>query len=352
MKAKTRFYCKECGNEALRWMGQCPACGSWDSFVEQPLKSSGKKRDNSAVVSRKTAERLSELDAENEVRFSTGMKELDRVLGGGVVNGSLILVGGAPGIGKSTLLLQICGELERQNRILYVSGEESARQIKLRADRLGVGNGNIYLLSETDIAGILDTVDELKPNILIVDSSHTLYSEDNNSAPGSIGQVKECTSQLMRLAKDTGTTVFVIGHVNKEGAIAGPRVLEHMVDCVLYFEGMNSAPYRILRAVKNRFGSTNEIGVFEMRDKGLEQVENPSAVLLAGRPVNTPGTCVACVMEGTRPILAEVQALLTTSSENLPRRNSNGIEFNRAMLLLAGRPCPPSSEAVSPAKRT
>ena len=335
MKAKTRYYCKECGNEALRWMGQCPACGSWDSFVEQPVKTSGKKRDNYAPIDRKKAELLSKLDADDEVRFSTGMNELDRVLGGGVVNGSLILVGGAPGIGKSTLMLQICGEIAKNNRVLYVSGEESVRQIKLRADRLGVGEGDIYILAETSIADILETVEEIDPEILIIDSIQTLYSEDNNSTPGSIGQVKECTSQLMRLAKDTGTTVFVIGHVNKEGAIAGPKVLEHMVDCVLYFEGMNSAPYRILRAAKNRFGSTNEIGVFEMLDRGLEQVENPSEVLLAGRPVNTPGTCVACVMEGTRPILAEVQALLTTSSYNLPRRNSNGIEFNRAMLLLA-----------------
>ena len=263
------------------------------------------------------------------------MSELDRVLGGGAVKGSLVLVGGSPGIGKSTLMLQICDNLCRFAKVLYVSGEESERQIKLRAERLHVSGEGLYLLSETNLDDIVEAVNELQPDILIVDSIQTLYNSELAAAPGSVGQVKDCTMTLMQLAKGQGITVFVIGHVNKEGSIAGPKVLEHMVDCVLYFEGEQNMAYRILRAAKNRFGATNEIGVFEMADTGLTEVPNPSEMLLSGRPENTPGTCVTCVMEGVRPVLAEVQALLSPTSFNVPRRTSNGFDYNRAMLLLA-----------------
>ena len=271
----------------------------------------------------------------NEIRFSTGMGELDRVLGGGGVAGSLVLVGGAPGIGKSTLLLQICSYLGKTAQVLYVSGEESEQQIKLRAARLHVDNDELMLLAETDIDAIVESVDAVKPDILIVDSIQTLYHADNTSSPGSVSQVKECTMLLMQLAKSTGITVFVVGHVNKEGAIAGPKVLEHMVDCVLYFEGEQTSNYRILRAVKNRFGSTNEIGVFEMEQNGLVEVPNPSEMLLSGRPLHAPGTCVACVMEGSRPVMAEIQALVARTSFNVPRRTTDGFDFNRANLLFA-----------------
>jgi len=269
------------------------------------------------------------------LRFRTGMGELDRVLGGGAVKGSLVLVGGAPGIGKSTLMLQICDNLCRFASVLYVSGEESEQQIKLRAERLRVGGEGLFLLAETDLENLIDAVHEIKPDILIVDSIQTLYNGDMSAAPGSVSQVKECTMSLMQLAKGEGVTVFVIGHVNKEGSIAGPKVLEHMVDCVLYFEGERHMAYRILRAAKNRFGATNEIGVFEMEDSGLTEIPNPSEALLAGRPKDTPGTCVTCVMEGARPVLAEIQALVVPSSFGNPRRVSNGFDYNRAMLLLA-----------------
>jgi DNA repair protein RadA/Sms len=275
------------------------------------------------------------LELSPELRFTTGLGELDRVLGGGAVAGSLVLVAGAPGIGKSTLLLQICGELSRRGRVLYVSGEESERQLKLRAGRLAVADGDLYVLAETNITAILAAAEALRPDVLIADSVQTLYDDGMNSAPGSVSQVKECAMGLMRYSKSADVTVFLIGHVNKEGAIAGPRVLEHMVDCVLYFEGETTSSYRILRAVKNRFGSTNEIGVFEMSGEGLEEVSNPSEQLLAGRPRGMPGTCVTCVMEGARPILAEIQALVAPSSFNVPRRNSTGIDYNRAMMLLA-----------------
>ena len=278
---------------------------------------------------------ISEVSSTHELRFETGMSELDRVLGGGAVKGSLVLVGGAPGIGKSTLMLQICDNLCRFAKVLYVSGEESERQIKLRAERLHVSGEGLYLLSETNLDDIIEAVNELQPDILIVDSIQTLYNGELTTAPGSVGQVKDCTMTLMQLAKGQGITVFVIGHVNKEGSIAGPKVLEHMVDCVLYFEGEQNMAYRILRAAKNRFGATNEIGVFEMADTGLTEVPNPSEMLLSGRPENTPGTCVTCVMEGVRPVLAEVQALLAPTSFNVPRRTSNGFDYNRAMLLLA-----------------
>ena len=270
-----------------------------------------------------------------ELRFTTGMGELDRVLGGGAVRGSLVLVSGAPGIGKSTLLLQICDQISHEQSILYVSGEESESQLKLRAERLGVRCEALYLLCETALDDILSAAEQLKPDLLIVDSIQTLYTEDKTSSPGSVTQVRDCTMRLMQYSKNSGVTVFVVGHINKEGAIAGPKVLEHMVDCVLYFEGDEHTTYRMLRAAKNRFGSTNEIGVFEMDDTGLREVPNPSEMLLAGRPMNTPGTCVACIMEGTRPVLAEVQALVCPTSFNMPRRTSNGFDYNRTAMLLA-----------------
>ena len=278
---------------------------------------------------------INDLEASEELRFATGMGELDRVLGGGAVKGSLVLVGGAPGIGKSTLMLQICGQLGEFAKILYVSGEESPRQLKLRADRLGVKSDNLYVLSETRFGDVLASVEEEKPDVLIIDSIQTLYNDELDSPAGSVAQVKDCTMALMQLAKGQGITVFVIGHVNKEGSIAGPKVLEHMVDCVLYFEGESHMSYRILRAAKNRFGATNEIGVFEMQDRGLVEVPNPSEMLLSGRPADAPGTCVTCVMEGARPILAEIQALLATSAQNVARRTSNGFDYNRAAMLIA-----------------
>ncbi len=335
MKAKTVFYCTECGNEFPKWSGRCTACGAWNSIVEQPVKAEDKRPAAAAKGAVKRPVTLDEVDITEEIRFDTGLGELDRVLGGGAVEGSLVLVGGAPGIGKSTLLLQICQHIGENRRVLYVTGEESERQLKMRARRLGVTSGNLLVLSETNMNDILEAVEQSDPDILIADSIQTLYSPDVSSAPGSVSQVKECTMTLMQLAKGSGVMVFVIGHVNKEGAIAGPKVLEHMVDCVLYFEGEQSANYRILRAAKNRFGSTNEIGVFEMDERGLVEVPNPSDLLLSGRPINTPGTCVSCVMEGTRPVLAEIQALLTPTSFNVPRRTSNGLDYNRGMLLLA-----------------
>ncbi len=331
-KAKSIFYCTECGNETLKWQGKCPACGAWNTIVEH--KESGR---SSAVPlsQKKRPERLDQMDTGEGVRFSSGIGELDRVLGGGAVAGSLVLVGGAPGIGKSTLLLQLCGSLSAEKKILYVSGEESGRQLKLRAERLGSPLDRLYVLIETDLDSILDAVSAMQPDVLIVDSIQTVYHASLDSSPGSVPQVKDCTMSFMRLAKDEGITVFVVSHVNKEGAIAGPKVLEHMVDCVLYFEGDCSSGHRILRAVKNRYGSTNEIGVFEMRTEGLREIPNPSESLLAGRPAGAAGTCVSCVMEGSRPILAEIQALLSKTSGNVPRRSFNGVEFNRAMLLLA-----------------
>lgn len=335
-KAKTIFYCTNCGNESPKWQGRCSACGAWNTMEEHIEKPAAPGRvKTGAVGSSRHAQKLCDLSTTDESRFSTGMGELDRVLGGGAVAGSLVLVGGAPGIGKSTLLLQICNSLCAGRTVLYVSGEESERQIKMRATRLGVAPESLFILSETRLSDIMESVDEIKPDILIVDSIQTLYNENNESSPGSVSQVKDCTMTMMQLSKSEGITVFVVGHINKDGNIAGPKVLEHMVDCVLYFEGDPNSSYRLLRAAKNRFGSTNEIGVFEMLDHGLLEVPNPSQMLLAGRPEGAPGTCVACVMEGTRPVLAEVQALVAKTNFNVPRRTADGFDFNRAALLLA-----------------
>ena len=336
-KAKTLFYCTECGNESLKWQGRCAACGAWNTIVEQPAAETKKK--TSAAPSVRAGGRsprpIAEVEAADELRFNTGMSELDRVLGGGAVKGSLVLVGGAPGIGKSTLMLQICDHLCHFSNVLYVSGEESERQIKLRAQRLGIREKGLYLYSETNLDDIVVAVEEQKPDVLIVDSIQTIYNGDSSSSPGSVAQVKECTLALMHLAKGMGVTVFVVGHINKEGSLAGPKVLEHMVDCVLHFEGEEHNSYRILRAAKNRFGATNEIGVFEMVDRGLVEVPNPSEAMLSGRPENMPGSCVTCVMEGVRPVLAEVQALLAPSAYGNTRRTSNGFDYNRAMMMLA-----------------
>lgn len=336
-KAKTVFYCTSCGNETPRWQGRCPACGAWNTIeehIEKPTPA-GAKIKSAPVGQSRLPQRLSEVTIDGETRFSTGMGELNRVLGGGAVAGSLVLVSGAPGIGKSTLLLQICNSLCTERKVLYVSGEESERQLKLRAERLGVSPTDLYVLSETRLSDILEAAGEIQPDILIVDSIQTMYNEDNDSSPGSVSQVKDCTMSLMQLSKSNGITVFVVGHINKDGNIAGPKVLEHMVDCVLYFEGDPNSSYRLLRAAKNRFGSTNEIGVFEMHDVGLVEVPNPSQMLLEGRPEGASGTCVSCVMEGTRPILAEVQALVAKTALNVPRRASDGFDFNRAVLMLA-----------------
>ena len=339
MKTKSLFYCTNCGNETAKWDGRCFACGEWNTVVECPAEPKKRTAAARSVGKRRVLlsvpKIMSEVESGDELRFSTGMNELDRVLGGGAVRGSLVLLGGAPGIGKSTLMLQICQQMCRTSKVLYVSGEESERQIKLRAERLHVQGDNLYLLAETNLETIMEAVHQLAPDVLIVDSIQTLCNGDLPTAPGSVGQVKDCTMSLMQLAKGEGVTVFVIGHINKEGSIAGPKVLEHMVDCVLYFEGEQQMSHRILRAAKNRFGATNEIGVFEMQDIGLAEVPNPSKALLEGRPMDAPGTCVTCTMEGARPVLAEVQALVLPSSFGNPRRTSNGFDYNRAMLMLA-----------------
>lgn len=335
-KTKTVFYCTQCGNETLKWQGRCPACGAWNTMQEHVEKPAAPGRASASPVGNsKTAQKIADVTVDNELRFSTGIGELDRVLGGGAVMGSLVLVGGAPGIGKSTLLLQICNSLCCGRKVLYVSGEESERQLKMRAERIGTMPDSLYILSETRLSDILESANTLEPDIVIIDSIQTMYNELNDSAPGSISQVKDCTLAMMQLSKSQGITVFVVGHINKDGNIAGPKVLEHMVDCVLYFEGDCHTSYRLLRAAKNRFGSTNEIGVFEMVDTGLVEIPNPSQMLLEGRPESASGTCVACVMEGTRPVLAEVQALVTKTTFNVPRRAADGFDYNRAVLLLA-----------------
>lgn len=333
-KAKTVFFCKECGFESSKWLGQCPSCRVWDSFVEEPVI----KKSNTGIGYRelKEPELLSSVKSETDSRVSSGIGELDRVLGGGIVPGSLVLVGGDPGIGKSTLLLQTCREIVNQGKkVIYISGEESKGQIKIRAERLGAFSGELLLLCETNLDLIEDVVNKHKPDIIVIDSIQTMYKEDVASAPGSVGQVREATAALMKMAKSTGITIFIIGHVTKEGMVAGPRVLEHMVDTVLYFEGDNYASYRVLRAVKNRFGSTNEIGVFEMQSSGLVEVKNPSEYMLNGRPEGEPGSVVSASIEGTRPILVEVQALISRTNFNMPRRTAAGTDFNRVNLLMA-----------------
>ncbi|MBE6925306.1 MAG: DNA repair protein RadA [Ruminococcaceae bacterium] len=334
-KNKVIYFCSQCGNVFPQWHGKCPACGTWNSLSEHTEKPTPIGKSRSSAFLPAEAKRLGAVTTERRARFSTGLGELDRVLGGGAVSGSLVLIGGAPGIGKSTLLLQICNSLCDGRTVLYISGEESEQQLKMRAERLGVVADDLFILAETRLSDIMDAAEKLTPDIMIVDSVQTLYNENNDSAPGSVSQVKDCTLAMMQIAKNQGITVFVVGHINKDGAIAGPKVLEHMVDCVLYFEGDANTSYRILRAAKNRFGSTNEIGVFEMVEKGLVEVPNPSQMLLAGRPAGASGTCVACVMEGSRPVLAEVQALVSKTFANVPRRTADGFNFNRAALLLA-----------------
>lgn len=341
MKDKTRFSCSECGYETAKWMGRCPSCGAWNTMEEQiqtaaELPSAGTRKVRMAASGRRgNPVTLNQVDMENEVRFQTGVRELDRVLGGGIVKGSLVLLGGDPGIGKSTLLLQICEYLGRELRILYVSGEESVRQIKLRADRLKVQSENVSLMAETDVETIANTIVANRPDLVMIDSIQTMSVEAVQSSPGSVTQVKEATNAFLHLAKSEDIPIFIVGHVTKDGVIAGPKVLEHIVDAVLHFEGDRNQSYRILRAIKNRFGSTNEIGVFEMLDVGLQEVENPSQMLLAGRPVNTSGTCVACIMEGSRPMLAEVQTLVSKTAFGTPRRTATGFDYNRMAMLLA-----------------
>lgn len=339
-KVKSVYVCSECGYESAKWNGKCPECGQWNTFEEREQTVSAKSSafGSSAIraYSDDSVLPLDKIDGESrEIRYLTGLKELDRVLGGGLVKGSLVLIGGEPGIGKSTLLLQICKFLGQDKKILYVSGEESTRQIKLRADRLGVDGGDICVLSKNDAEAVCATIIKEAPDIAIIDSIQTMSLSGINSSQGSISQVRECTSLFMRTAKEQDIPIFIVGHVNKDGAIAGPKVMEHIVDAVLYFEGQQNMSYRILRAEKNRFGSTNEIGVFEMGDDGLTEVPDPSEMLLSGRPSNVSGNCVACVMEGSRPILAEVQALVAKSAFSAPRRTSSGFDYNRLYLILA-----------------
>lgn len=332
---KTVFLCQECGYESPKWMGQCPGCRNWNTFVEETISPNQGKRQE--ISERRKAEpvALSEISLDEEDRICTGIKELDRVLGGGIVQGSLTLVGGDPGIGKSTLLLQVCRNLADQVSVLYISGEESLKQIKLRAQRIGAFGERLRMLCETNLDTIRQVIEKEKPMVVVIDSIQTMYNEEVSSAPGSVSQVRESTGVLLQIAKGLGVSVFIVGHVTKDGNVAGPRVLEHMVDTVLYFEGDRHASYRILRGVKNRFGSTNEIGVFEMREEGLVEVENPSEFMLAGRPEGASGSVVACSMEGTRPILIEIQALVCASNFGMPRRTAAGTDYNRVNLLMA-----------------
>lgn len=337
-KAKTIFFCKECGYESAKWMGQCPGCKKWNTFVEEPAAKTGGGRTAGRRISKTAAKPayLAEISIEDHDRMPTGFQELDRVLGSGIVAGSLVLVGGDPGIGKSTLLLQVCRNLALSGKkVLYISGEESLKQIKIRANRIGEMKGDLSFLCETNLDIIQGVIEGEHPDVVIIDSIQTMFREEISSAPGSVSQVRESTNLLMQTAKGLGIAVFIVGHVTKEGMVAGPRVLEHMVDTVLYFEGDRSDTYRILRAVKNRFGSTNEIGVFEMRESGLQEVSNPSEFLLSGRPKDASGGAVACLMEGTRPILLEVQALVTATNFGMPRRTAAGTDYNRVNLLMA-----------------
>lgn len=335
-KNKSIYVCSQCGYESVKWYGQCPGCSEWNTMNEE-MKTVGGSRfaTNTSKSKSVNVARLSTLVPQDEIRYCTGMGELDRVLGGGIVKGSLVLLSGDPGIGKSTILLQICQYIGNNQKILYVSGEESAYQIKLRADRLGVNTPNLELLCDIDMEAICECIRSSKPNLVIIDSIQTVGIPGLSSSSGSVTQIRECTNMLMMTVKTLNIPAIIVGHVNKDGNIAGPKVLEHMVDAVLYFEGERHMSYRILRAVKNRYGSTNEIGVFEMLDTGLHDVENPSMMLISGRPKNTSGSCVACVMEGSRPILAEVQALVTTTNFGIPRRMTNGFDHNRLNLLIA-----------------
>ncbi len=336
-KSKTIFVCSECGNESSKWLGKCPACNSWNTFYEQKVvetKSSGRNARNSEKINNKP-QTLNSYQAKETIRTSTGFNELDRVLGGGLVKGSLVLLGGEPGIGKSTLILQICDKVKGEGKVLYVSGEESAEQIKMRADRLGINNDDILFLGETDIDIVNQAIIDINPKLVIIDSIQTMYSEEITAAAGSVSQVREITSQVMRVCKSRAITTIIIGHVTKEGNIAGPRVLEHMVDCVLYLEGERYFTYRILRGVKNRFGSTNEIGMFEMREEGMCEITNPSDILISEREDNPAGSCIVSCMEGTRPILVELQALTAQTIYGYPKRTANGIDYNRLALLIA-----------------
>lgn len=332
MKTKTIFTCKSCGSQSPRWLGKCPDCGEWDSFIEE-INEVNPAPATQKSFSSSSAYKLNEISSEREIRFSSGMEELDRVLGGGIVEGSLVLVGGEPGIGKSTLLLQICQNIKGD--VLYVSGEESASQIKLRAKRLNVDSQTISLLCTTDLDNIISTITKKQPKVAIIDSVQTISKEQMSSAPGTVSQIKEVCSSLIKIAKNTGVTIFIVGHVTKDGAIAGPKILEHMVDCVLYFEGDNNHVFRLLRAVKNRFGSTNEVGVFKMEDFGLEEVANPSLSLLEDKDIVSSGNCITCTIEGTRPFLTEIQALVTPTFFPVPRRTASGIDYNRLVLLMA-----------------
>lgn len=333
-KKKTVFFCQNCGFESAKWMGQCPGCREWNTFVEETI-TTGTGKEKKKIISSEPV-KLSEVSENQKERILTGIGELDRVLGGGVVSGSMILVGGDPGIGKSTLLLQVCQKLSERNKtVLYISGEESLHQIKMRATRIGKFTESLSLLCETNLDSIRTVIEKNKPEVVIIDSIQTMYNEEVSSAPGSVSQVRESTGVLMQIAKGLGVSVFIVGHVTKDGNVAGPRVLEHMVDTVLYFEGDRHASYRILRGVKNRFGSTNEIGVFEMRESGLSEVENPSEYMLNGRPEGASGSIVACSMEGTRPILMEIQALVCKTNFGMPRRTAAGCDYNRVNLLMA-----------------
>lgn len=337
---KTAFFCQNCGYESSKWMGQCPGCREWNTFVEEltvtASKSTSAKSGLGSGTGKSEPVQLSSIQIEEDDRVLTQIEELDRVLGGGIVPGSMVLVGGDPGIGKSTLLLQVCKELTaKQHKVLYISGEESLRQIKLRARRIGEFNDQLLLLCETNLEAIRSTIECTRPEMVVIDSIQTMYNDQVSSAPGSVSQVRESTGVLMQIAKGMGISMFIVGHVTKDGSVAGPRVLEHMVDTVLYFEGDRQVAYRILRSVKNRFGSTNEIGVFEMQEKGLIEVKNPSQAMLNGRPTDASGSVVVCSIEGTRPILIEIQALVTRTNFGLPRRTSVGIDYNRVNLLMA-----------------
>ncbi len=347
MKTKTVFVCTECGNEFPKWMGKCTVCNSWNTLVEEtvitkePAKSQRHSLNSGAIGTlegmgdKSMPKSLKDISTKDELRISTGLSEFDRVLGGGLIAGSLVLLGGDPGIGKSTILLQICDYIGKERKILYVSGEESLRQIKLRADRLGVNSENLKIYSETNTENIIECISREKPDMLVVDSVQTMFNPNLSSAPGSVSQIRDVAAMLMRIAKTYSIATFLVGHVTKEGSIAGPKILEHIVDCVLYFEGEQNRAYRIIRAIKNRFGSTNEIGVFEMDSNGLSEVKNPSSAMLSGRPIGAPGSCIVGTMEGTRPVLAEIQALATPTAFGNPRRMTTGVDFNRTMMLLA-----------------